>query len=385
VSIGSEIGSRFERQYGAAPEVIVSAPGRVNLIGEHTDYNDGFVLPMALDLRIWAAYRRIDGDACSLFSVNQDGSVEFDLSRIEPQRDWGDFPRGVAARLLEDGDKISGFQGLIWGDVPVGAGLSSSAAIEVALLYGLQTLFNLPIDPVRDALRCQAVENQFVGMNCGIMDPFSSRLCREGHALFLDCRDLSIEQIPLDGAKYRVLIVDSMVRRSLLDSEYNQVRQECLDGAAVLAQKTDSGSALRDFTLDDLEEHRRHLSDSIYLRCRHVISENERVLTSIEAMKNGDIPHFGELMYQSHQSLRDDFRVSCPELDGLVEIASGIDGIYGARLTGAGFGGAVVALVQAGTAETARLEVVRDYKDRFGTDADAWLVRPDDGARVESG
>ncbi len=318
------------------------APGRVNLIGEHTDYNGGLVLPAAIE---FAAYVEASGRGdrrLAVRSENYSETREFDLDDAEPraQGHWSDYVRGVAVTLERAGRRITGADLRIRSDVPMGAGLSSSAAIEVATALAL---LGAPMKTAMDrttlAQLCQRAENEFVGVRCGIMDPFIACHARAGQALMLDCRTLEHRFVTLPRG-VKLAIANTMVRHSLAAGEYNRRRAECEEGAAYF------GRPLLDVTLGDLERDGRGLSETVYRRCRHVITENARVTAAVAALEHGDMPAFGELMGQSHRSLRDDFEVSCAELDALVEIAAHVPGVYGSRMTGGGFGGCTISLVQ---------------------------------------
>ena len=315
------------------------APGRVNLIGEHTDYNDGFVMPAAIEFAAYVEVNQRADRRLVVRSENYAETREFDLDDPEPrpQGHWSDYVRGVAVTLERAGRHITGADLRVRSDVPMGAGLSSSAAIEVATALAL--LRDVQIDKTTLATLCQRAENEFVGVRCGIMDPFIACHARAGHALMLDCRTLEYRLSPLPRG-VKLVIANTMVRHSLAGGEYNRRRAECEEGAAFF------GRSLRDVTLGDLERERGELAEIVYKRCRHVITENARVLAASVALEQGNLPAFGELMYQSHRSLRDDFEVSCAELDALVDIAGRAPGVYGSRMTGGGFGGCTISLVQ---------------------------------------
>ncbi|HHV61203.1 MAG TPA: galactokinase [Firmicutes bacterium] len=339
----------FSRIYGNADGVrIARAPGRVNLIGEHTDYNDGYVLPVAIDRQVIVAAQPRPDRVVKLYSVEYDIQVEFNLDQIQydVEHRWTNYFRGVLKMLEDRGIRLKGMNALVTGDVPQGAGLSSSAAFEVASCYAAQLVSDFPMDPVEMALLCQQAENDFVGVSCGIMDQFASRMARQGHALFLDCRTRAYEQVPLPSRGMRIVICDSGVRRGLVDSEYNNRRRECEAGVAYFRSVLPDIIALRDVPVEEFEEYGGELPPVVRKRCAHVIYENTRVQRSVEVLKAGDIAAFGRLMYESHESLRDLYEVSCPELDALVDIARGLRGVLGARMTGAGFGGCTVNLVE---------------------------------------
>ena len=329
----------YTEKFGGSPDVVASAPGRINLIGEHTDYNGGFVLPCAIDRRIAVAVGTGEG---GLYSA------DFDEMRDPGERDdsWADYPRGVAWAMREEGHETGSFRAAFAGDVPLGSGLSSSAAIEAATALALDALLGLRIGRKDLAVICQRAENDYVGVASGIMDQYASLLCEAGAALLVDCRSLEAKSVPLDlaAAGLALVVCDTRVERGLADTGYNDRRSTCESAASTLGIKV-----LRDATEEDL----KRLSGEELKRARHVISENARVLEAVEALNNNDFTHFGRLMYASHASLRDDYEVSTPELDTFVETAKQ-NGARGARLTGAGFGGCAIALVPDAQTDTVK-------------------------------
>jgi galactokinase len=352
---------QFRARFGAEPAGLVRAPGRVNLIGEHTDYNDGFVLPVAIDRDIRIAARPRTDRLVRLYSATFDQLSTFSLDSIEPDpaASWSNYPRGVALYLQEAGFALAGMDAAIEGDVPVGAGLSSSAALEVATATAFAELDGLDLSSVQKAVICQRAENRFVGVNCGIMDQFISALGQAGHALLVDCRSLDYDLVPIAGAGLSVVVADTTVKRGLAGSEYNVRRAQCEEGVARLSEMLNRPlKALRDVTLAEVDEHAARLPDLIARRVRHVVGENERTLSAVAALRRGDLARFGQLMNESHRSLRDLYEVSCGELDALVEAAWQTPGVYGARMTGAGFGGCTVALIDTGS--------VGDYVELVG-------------------
>jgi galactokinase len=320
----------YKDKFGEEPELVASAPGRVNLIGEHTDYNGGFVLPCAIDRRIAVAVGAGEG---ALYSADFDQTRQID----DKDSSWADYPRGVAWAIGEAGHEIGGFRAAFAGDVPLGSGLSSSAAIEAATALALDAFFGLGVGRTDLALACQQAENDYVGVGTGIMDQYASLLCEAGAALLVDCRSLDAESVPLDlqAAGLALVVCDTRVERGLADTGYNDRRATCERAASMLGVEE-----LRDATEGDLDL----LSGAELKRARHVISENARVLEAVEALRDRDFEEFGRLMFASHASLRDDYEVSTPELDTFVRAAQQ-HGARGARLTGAGFGGCAIALV----------------------------------------
>jgi galactokinase len=368
-SRSSEVERRFQELYGKGCRIF-RAPGRINLIGEHTDYNDGFVMPAAIDLSCWVAISPTGDRTVEVRSNNFKETRVFHLPHPDhdrPQRlgDWSDYVQGVALVLEESGYRLPGARMLVWSDVPMGAGLSSSAALEVASALALLDTQPAPCDRMQLALACQRAENEFVGARCGIMDQFVSSHARAGHVLMLDCRSLE-QSFFLVPKGVCIVICNTMVKHEIAAGEYNRRRAECEEGVRLLSGRIGKLSALRDLSLQDLERVRDLLPATIYKRCRHVAGENQRVLDAAVALEQGNLQRLGDLMSESHQSLRDDYEVSCPELDLLVEAAGHAAGVYGARMTGGGFGGCTVNLVAleavAGFAEN----IVSSYHKQTG-------------------
>jgi galactokinase len=369
----------FQRLFGSTPRVS-RAPGRVNLIGEHTDYNDGFVMPVAIGLYTWAAATARDDRMLVVRSENFAQQVDIDLDRMPGKASghWSDYVVGVATMMLQSGLKLRGANLLIHGDVPQGAGLSSSASLEVAVGYMLLEMAGERVDRRTLALLCQKAENEFVGARCGIMDQFIAAHGKKSHALLLDCRSLDYRLLPI-GDDARLVICNSMVRHSIAKGEYNQRRAECETGARYFAQHRKGVTALRDVRLEELARHQQDLPDKIMRRCRHVISENRRVLEAAEALEGGNLDRFGQLMKESHQSLRDDFEVSCSELDLLVNLAEHEPGVYGARMTGGGFGGCTVNLVKKAYVDAFEAAVSQGYQKQTGIQPDIYSCAAADG------
>lgn len=368
----------FERGFGVQPTLVVAAPGRVNLIGEHTDYNEGFVLPAAIDRHAVLAVRPRPDRTVRVLAADFGEQTQFPLD--EPShagdRRWGNYQRGVAWSLQQSGFALTGMDAALTSDVPIGSGLSSSAAVELATCYAFQQIGGLDLDGVQRALLCQKAENEFVGMRCGIMDQFVISLGRRGHALLIDCRSLEYTLVPIpEGCS--LIVCDTNRRRGLVDSEYNARRSECETGARALGVR-----ALRDLTPQDLEARANMLDDRVRKRCRHVVSEDQRVLDAVHALQVGDLPHFGALMNASHVSLRDDYAVSCRELDAMVEAAWRHPGVLGARMTGAGFGGCTINLVDEEAAKDFCARVSREYSQATGLVATVHVCSAEDGVRV---
>ena len=357
------------------------APGRVNLIGEHTDYNDGFVMPAALDFSTWVKVSPLEERKLKIFSENYEDEFEIDLDdrNISARHRWSDYPVGVAVELERAGYRLRGAQLQIRGEVPIGSGLSSSAAIEVATACALVANSELNIDRRELALLCQRAENEFVGARVGIMDQFVSLFGQKQKALLLDCRSLEFRLLPLPD-NVRLIICNTMVKHALASSAYNERRAQCEAGVRHLAKFLPNITALRDVTIEQLAAHRDGLPDVAYRRCRHVITENARVLSASEALAGGDLARFGELMAESHHSLRDDYEVSVKELDLMVEIAQRVEGVYGARMTGGGFGGCTVNLVADTNVEEFKEHVSREYERATSLRPEIYICTAANGA-----
>jgi galactokinase len=380
-----EIADRFQQVYGTSPRAIFRAPGRVNLIGEHTDYNDGFVMPTAINLYAYSAIAGRADQTLSVYSEQFGETVELDLAHLEgpPRKHWSDYVRGVAAALQNEGYPLKGANLFIDGRVPIGSGLSSSAAIEVATALALTTLGGITIPLLQVARLCQHAENEYTGARCGIMDQFISCFGKANHALMLDCRSLSSTPVPLPPDA-TIVICNTNVKHELAAGEYNDRRRSCERSIETLHKVLPNARALRDITMQDLERYRGLLSEVDYRRCRHVITENARVTEAADALKRGDLSRFGELMYQSHESLDRDYEVTSTELNLMVELARGLNGVYGARMTGGGFGGCTVNLVDTQEVPEFQAQILSQYQVKTGRVADIYVCSAADGARALS-
>ena len=357
------------------------APGRVNLIGEHTDYNNGFVMPAAINLSTFVTVWPRDDRKLQIRSENFDDEIEFDLDEPDPapRGHWSDYVVGVAVMLGRAGHRLRGARLDIRGEVPLGSGLSSSAAVEVATACALTANSDLAIDRRELALLCQRAENEFVGARVGIMDQFVSLFGKEQKALLLDCRSLEFKLLPLPDT-VNLVICNTMVKHELASSAYNERRAQCEAGVRHLARFLPHVKALRDVTLAELEEFGRDLPEVVYRRCRHVITENARVLAAAEALERHDLYRFGELMRGSHFSLRDDYQVSSGELDLMVELAFMADGVYGARMTGGGFGGCTVNIVDVPYVEEVTAFIARQYEHITNLRPEIYVCEASNGA-----
>lgn len=375
----SILGQKFVQRFGETPR-IYQAPARVNLIGEHTDYNDGFVMPAAIGFSTEVAIVPRAGRKLVIHSENYAEQIEFDLDHLPAARSghWSDYAIGVAIMLERSGQTLSGAHMLIDGSVPQGAGLSSSASLEVAVGYALLDLANSTIDRTKLALLCQQAENEFVGARCGIMDQFVVSHGQRGNALLLDCRSLEYRLLPLpEGTS--LAICNTMVKHSIAKGEYNQRRAECEAGMRALSKYLPQVRALRDVTIEDLEKYGHDLPDVVLRRCRHVASEDVRVQQAADALDRGDLQAFGKLMLESHRSLRDDFEVSCAELDIMVELAEKAEGVYGSRMTGGGFGGCTIALIKDECVDGFQQVVQQGYERLTGRQPEIYICTAADG------
>lgn len=372
----------FARCFGRPPRWLVAAPGRVNLIGEHTDYNDGFVLPMAIERYMVLAADRNPSRDVTIHSITTGETARFSVrrppARGEPH--WSNYLRGVVAGFQQRGGKLTGFDAVIDSSLPYGGGLASSAALEVVTATLLEAIAGRTLDPVEKALLCQQAEHDYAGVPCGIMDQFTSVLAQENHALLLDCRSRTTTPLHLSDPAVTILIVNTHIRHKLADGEYARRRAEC--EAAARALKV---PALRDATLKALEARRRKLDPVVFRRARHVITENQRTRQAARAIQAADWPAFGRLMYASHDSLRDDYQVSCPELDAIVDIARSIpdkEGVFGCRMTGAGFGGCALCLVRTEALQRITRKLGEAYERKTKDQPSIFYSRPAAGVRL---
>lgn len=371
----------FRQQFGVPPEGIERAPGRVNLIGEHTDYTLGFVLPIAIQLAAYAAWRRTTSGYLRVYSTSfgqQRAWPAGELAGLTPAHEWSDYVAGVAVELERAGYPVPSMDVLIHSTVPTGAGLSSSAALEISIALAL--LGGRVIDPVALARLARAAENDFAGMPCGIMDQFVCVFGQENAAIQIDCRSLEHEPVPLpqDAA---IFAVNTMVKHELGQSAYRERVRECGEALAALGTRYPEVHSLRDATSEMVEECRAAMPANVYLRALHVTGENRRVIEFVEASRAGDLQRMGHLFYASHASLAGSYEVSCEELDFLVEEARSTSGIYGARMTGGGFGGCTVNLARPDSAEAAGARLAARYRQRYGRDPRIYTCRPSNGAR----
>jgi galactokinase len=364
--------------------LMVRSPGRINLIGEHTDYNDGFVMPAAIDRDIIFAVGFSEEPHSTLFSIRHNELIPFDISHPYkvPEPLWPNYLLGVARRFLDRGYQLKNIHCVVGGDVPTGAGLSSSAALECGFAFALDHLhlFNTP--KLELIYMAQWAEHNYVGVKCGIMDQFSSMMGAEGNAFVLDCRSLSYHYFPVDLKDYSIVLCDTMVKHSLADSAYNKRREECEQGVSILRSHFHGVKSLRDVSADMIESHRSEFSEKVYNRCTYIVAENKRVLDASEDLKKGDMRSFGKKMYATHDGLSRLYEVSCPELDFLVDEAKKLDYVVGARMMGGGFGGCTINLV-AKTKVDSFIAVLRDaYVKNFNHEMNAYIVAIRNGTSI---
>ncbi len=378
-----DVSATFETLFQAGkPTALVRSPGRVNLIGEHTDYNEGFVLPIAMTQALYVAVRRRDDHQVRVHTTAYRQTVQFDLDAIgspgEPK--WANYVKGVAAMLQEDGVSLVGADLLIHSEVSLGGGVSSSAALEVGTAHALLTASGRTLDPVRLALLCRQAEHRFAGSPCGIMDQFICVLGRKDHALLLDCRSREYEHIPANLPGLVFVVMDTHVKHEIGASQYPVRQRQCQEGLRLIRSKESAVRSLRDADSSMIERYAGLMDPVVARRCRHVVTEIERTVRAAEALKQGDVRTLGRLMNESHVSLRDDYEVSCSELDALVEVAGSVEGVHGARMTGGGFGGCAIALAEEAALPRLQEAVREKYDARQKKPALVYSTHPAAGA-----
>lgn len=371
----ANIRSTFFHNFGLDP-LVVKAPGRINIIGEHTDYNDGFVLPAAIDLAVYVFVQKSNSDKVQLLAVDLDESYSFRINdTLKPvTQNWVNYFLGVIDQLQMNGHKLEGFNLMFTSDIPMGSGLSSSAALECGFGQALNELFDLNIKSEELARIGQQAEHKFAGVKCGIMDQFASCMGEEGHVVRLDCRNLSYEYYPADFHDYELVLFDSNVKHNLADSQYNIRRAQCEEGVAAIRKNNPKVRSLRDASLEDLEKVRSNITNTIYQRCKYVIEENIRVLSVCDELIDGNIKRVGEIMLETHAGLRDEYEVSCKELDTLIEIAATSEAFIGGRMMGGGFGGCTINLIKKEKVQETIEMVTGLYKESTGIDAKVYKV-----------
>lgn len=373
------INQQFNHLFGSQP-VLFAAPGRVNLIGEHTDYNEGFVLPGAIDKRICVGIHKNETRQMNVFGLQYGEMVNLSLDDLQPREDWVTYLAGMAFHLQKDGYELGGVDVVIGGDVPLGGGLSSSAAVCSSFGFALNDMFCLGLSRMQLALFGQRTEHTFAGVKTGIMDQFASLHGKEDHVMKLDCRSMEYEYIPFDYHDYKIVLVNTMVKHSLASSEYNTRRHECEEGVAILKKHYPDIRSLRDVSIAMLDQHKDELPEVIYKRCAYVVNENGRLLKGCEVLQRHDLQAFGQLMYQSHEGLSKYYEVSCPELDFLAEQAKDMDYVAGARMMGGGFGGCTINLVRAEAVTKFTALMQQRYENEFGRTPEVYVTQIEEGA-----
>lgn len=377
-----EISNAFREQFGKDP-LVAFAPGRINLIGEHTDYQEGFVFPAAVEQGIFIAIQKNNLKSCRLYSYDFEQEYSFDLDSLAPKKGhWANYVMGMLSQFHQAGYKPEGFDMVIGGDIPVGSGLSSSAALSVTIGTAISNLFDLTIPTRSLVLYAQKSEHLYAGVKCGIMDPYASAFGAKDHALILDCRSNTHQEVKVDFGDYALLLVNSNVKHTLADSAYNKRREACEESVKILQQKYPKAITLRDIPSQDLTQIKEILPPVLFPKAKHVILETERVLMASDALLQKDLGRFGELLKQSHQSLSQDFEVSCPELDFLAESSWEMEGVLGARMMGGGFGGCTINLIHKSQLAEFMEKIKNDYLLKFGIAPDFIPVALSDGARM---
>lgn len=375
----------FQSRFNAAPDAVTRAPGRVEILGNHTDYNGGYVLTSAINRSIVMAGSKTGGDAVELYSAAMDQTASFPLGGLknDPERPWADYVKGVLDQLQKAGVTLSGFRAVIAGDLPIGAGVSSSAALEASTAYLMRALFPYSMDPMDAAKLCRRAENEFVGMPCGLLDQFSSVFGEADSMLFLDCDTLEHKTLRLPAPAPNIVLTHSGVKHQLVESEYRVRREQCETAARVLGEKTGKTPRfLRDITLDEFNQYKESLEPVTRKRAQHVMEENQRVLDGVAALERGDLAGLGRCVYESHASSRDLFENTCPELDILIELSKEIPGCIGAKMTGGGFGGATVNLVEPDKTDSFAKTIAALYEQNTGLHCEPMICAAAPGAGI---
>ena len=382
-SLAFRVQEKFQEVFGSRDHLTVRSPGRVNLIGEHTDYNQGFVLPAAINKAIYMVVNRRADDELHIVSLDLERSYNGNARRLEPSGlHWPDYILGVVQQLQALGKTVGGFNCVFGGDIPLGAGMSSSAALECATAFALNELFGLGLDPMTMVKLSQKAENVFVGMQCGIMDQFSSMFGRKDHVIRLDCQSLEYAYFPFRTDGIRIVLLDTNVKHSLVTSEYNTRRQQCEAGVRLVQQHDPGVRSLRDITLDQLQAYVQPVDELIYRRCSYVVEENARLQNATADLLRGDIAAFGHELYGSHDWLSKKYEVSCPELDFLVEQVRGQQGVIGARMMGGGFGGCTINLVEDGAIEGLVERIAPLYRKAMNREMKVYIGQIENGTSL---
>ena len=372
----------FQQVFNNEADLCVQSPGRINIIGEHTDYNNGFVLPAAIDKKVIVGIRKREDDLIVLYAEAFAEKKEVKIPEMKPQGDWADYMLGVVAQLIKKDYVVGGFEILLTGDIPIGAGLSSSAAVECATIFALNELFHFGLEKMEMVQMAQMAEHEYAGVKCGIMDQFASMFGKKDHLIKLDCRSLEYEYIPFQNQDFVLVLFNSNVKHALVDSEYNIRRNQCNEGVEMIRKYHPQINSLRDADTEMVEKYIRPQDELIYRRCHYVVSENIRLLQLCEALNHNNLDNCGKLMHETHLGLSEDYEVSCPELDLLVKIAMEQPGVIGARLVGGGFGGCTINLVRKENLESVIYEVENGYKLSSGKEATTYIVNVEDGTKL---
>ena len=378
----NEVKSSFEQRFGVEP-IVIKAPGRINLIGEHTDYNNGFVLPAAVDQAIYLAVAKSGSSESTLVSLDMDQTYEFSINDFQPTKEkpWANYLMGVVAEIQKSGREVSGFNIVFSGDVPQGSGMSSSAALECGTCFALNELFELSIPKVEMVKMSQKAEHNYAGVMCGIMDQFASMMGSADHALLLDCESLEYRHFPIELTDHIIVLCNSNVSHNLADSEYNIRRKQCEEGVSLLQKYFPEVKSLRDISLEQLNAHQSELSDVVYKRCKYVIEENERVMSMTKAMEAGEIDSLGEILTIAQEGMRSEYEISCPEIDFMADFANNREDVVGARMMGGGFGGCTINLVNKGSEDQFISELNAAYKEQFNKEITPIKVVISDGVK----
>ena len=378
----NEVKSSFEQRFGIEP-IVIKAPGRINLIGEHTDYNNGFVLPAAVDQAIYLAIGKSGSSESTLVSLDMDQTFEFSINDFQPTKEklWANYLMGVVAEIQKSGREVTGFNIVFSGDVPQGSGMSSSAALECGTCFALNELFDLSIPKVEMVKMSQKAEHNYAGVMCGIMDQFASMMGSADHALLLDCESLEYRHFPIELTDHIIVLCNSNVSHNLADSEYNIRRKQCEEGVSLLQKYFPEVKSLRDVSLEQLNAHQSELSDVVYKRCKYVIEENERVMSMTKAMEAGEIDALGEILTIAQEGMRSGYEISCPEIDFMADFANNREDVVGARMMGGGFGGCTINLVNKGSEDQFISELNAAYKEQFNKEITPIKVVISDGVK----
>jgi galactokinase len=374
--------TEFKELFKEKP-ILIESPGRVNLIGEHTDYNDGFVLPATIQKKIILGISGNNSNTIRAYSIDMNEYAEIDATSLDEHKyQWANYIKGISSELQKDGHQIHGFDVVFSGDIPIGAGMSSSAALEGGLLTGLNKLMDLGLSKEKMSKIGQLTEHHHIGVNCGIMDQFVNLHGKANHVLRLDCRSLDYSLYPFEREDLMIVLCNTMVSHNLADSEYNTRRKQCEQGVAVLQRYSPEIKNLRDVSMDQLEAHKDEMDAVVYRRCKFVLEENQRVLDACTDLENDHFEAFGQRMFESHQGLRHEYEVSCQELDLLVDIAREQPGVYGSRMMGGGFGGCTINLVQKGDVDSFKEVIKREYLSQTGITTEIYCTQIGSGAHV---